>query len=409
MMRQQVSVVVVSRGRPDMLRRCLTGLARQIYEPFEIVVVADAPGRAMLRRLPVAAQVHIVAFDEANISQARNLGISAAAGDIVAFIDDDAVPEPAWLHHLAAPFAEPDVAAVGGHVRGRNGISWQSRAQSVDRLGQTAPIRLSDSRPVILTPTPGRAIKTEGTNMALRRSVLARIGGFDPRYRFFLDETDLNMRLADMGARTAIVPLAQVHHGFAPSALRRVDRVPLDLFEIGASWAVFLSAHCPPEDRDAAWRRVQREQRDRIVRHLIRGGLEPGDMRRLLASLNVGFEHGLQRHPAALPPLPDVTRRFLRFPIAAAKPPVFLAGRPWQSRALRDRARAMAGDGINVTLVCLSPTALFHRVAWRDGYWEHNGGLFGKSDRTQKLFSPWRFSQRVKAEFERVALERGLH
>lgn len=408
MTRPPVSVVVVSRGRPDALRRCLTGLARQIYDPFEIVVVADAPGRAMLRRLPLAAQVHLVAFDAANISQARNRGIAAAAGEIVAFIDDDAVPEPTWLHHLAAPFAEPDVAAAGGFVRGRNGISFQSRAQWVDRTGQTAPILLSDPHPVVLTPTHDKAIKTEGTNMALRRPVITAMGGFDPRYRFFLDETDVNMRLADRGARTAIVPLAQVHHGFAPSPLRRADRVPRDLFEIGASWAVFLSTHCPTGNRDAAWQRVRREQRNRLVVHLIRGGVEPADMRRLLTGLEAGFAAGLQRHGAALPALLDATRRFRRFPPAPADPPVLLAGRSWQARDLRRRARAMAEGGANVTVLRLSPTALYHRVAWRDGYWEQRGGLFGKSDRSQKLFSAWRFRRRVAAEIERFGPERGF-
>ncbi|MBI6628458.1 glycosyltransferase family 2 protein [Pontibaca salina] len=408
MNRLPVSVVVVSRGRPDALRRCLTGLSRLQYDAFEIIVVADEMGRTMLRRLPLLRQVHLIAFDGANISQARNLGIAAAAGEIVAFIDDDAVPEPTWLHHLTAPFAETDVAATGGYVRGRNGISFQTRAQSVDGTGQTAPIHLRDTNPVVLAPTRDKAIKTEGTNMALRRSVLAAMGGFDPRYRFFLDETDVNMRLADLGVRTAIVPLAQVHHGFAASARRRSDRVPLDLFEIGASCSVFLAAHCVPEERAAALRRVQHEQRTRLIQHLVRGGLEPRDMRRLLASLKAGFEHGLQRHPAPLPLLPKPTRCFLRFPAVTTKPPVFLAGRPWQRPMLRRRARHMAADGVNVTLILLSPTALLHRVSWRGTYWEQSGGIFGKSERSQKLFSFWRFSKRVAAEIERVGSVRVL-
>ncbi|MCB2152739.1 MAG: glycosyltransferase, partial [Rhodobacteraceae bacterium] len=59
---------------------------------------------------------------------ARNLGLAAAAGEIVAFIDDDAVPEPRWLARLTAPFADPGIAAAGGFVVGRNGISFQWRA-----------------------------------------------------------------------------------------------------------------------------------------------------------------------------------------------------------------------------------------------------------------------------------------
>ncbi|WP_333682970.1 glycosyltransferase family 2 protein [Pontibaca methylaminivorans] len=400
-----VSVVVVSHGRPQALCRCLTGLARQIHGPYEIVVVADGPGRAALARLPFADRLHVVGFDEANISRARNLGITAAAGDIVAFIDDDAVPEPAWLHHLAAAFSDPQVAAAGGYVRGRNGISFQSRARSVDHCGRTAPIRLRGPHPVALTPTRERAIKLEGTNMAFRRAVIAGLGGFDPRYRFFLDETDVNLRMGRRGLVSAIVPLAQVHHGFAASRFRRADRVPRDLHEIGASWAVFLNAHAPHRV-DAAWRRVQAEERARCIRHLIAGGIEPGAMRRLLASLEAGFAEGLTRRTSPLAPLPPPVRDFLRFTPLSVPDDRFLAGPSWRLGALRAEARALAESGINVTLLSLSPSALFHRVEWRDTHWEQRGGLFGKSKRSQPLLAFWRPSRRIEAERQRVAAAR---
>ncbi|WP_420014187.1 glycosyltransferase family 2 protein [Tateyamaria sp.] len=124
-----VSVVVVSRDRPTALLRCLTGLNQLQYLNFEVVVVADPKGEAAVARSPFADLVKLVGFDRANISEARNLGISHAAGDVVAFIDDDAVPEPTWLTQLVAPARRPNVAAMGGYVRGRNGISFQWRAQ----------------------------------------------------------------------------------------------------------------------------------------------------------------------------------------------------------------------------------------------------------------------------------------
>lgn len=75
--------------------------------------------------------------------------------------------------------------------------------------------------------------------MAIRRNVWVAIGGFDPAYHFYLDETDLNIRLARGGYITAIAPLAHVHHGFAKSISRRADRVLSDLYDIGASKTVF--------------------------------------------------------------------------------------------------------------------------------------------------------------------------
>ena len=233
-----VSVVIVSRGRPDALRRCLMGVAQLQYDPFEVVVVADPAGCDAVRGTEMAERIKLVAFDEANISAARNAGIAQAAGEVVAFIDDDAVPEPTWLRLLTAPAAmRPDVAAMGGTVRGRNGISFQWRAQGIDAQGEGHPLELKGDAAVVLHPPEGRAIKTEGTNMAFRRAALVALGGFDPAYRYFLDETDLNVRLARAGHATALVPDAQVHHGFAANALRTSARVPTDLFEIGASWA----------------------------------------------------------------------------------------------------------------------------------------------------------------------------
>ncbi|WP_157937576.1 glycosyltransferase family 2 protein, partial [Oceaniglobus roseus] len=235
----RVSVVVVSRGRPDALSRCLTGLAQLDHPAFEVIVVADEAGRRAAAAHPLAAQVKLLACGRPNISAARNIGIGAAAGDLVAFIDDDAVPEPSWLLHLAAPFADPDVAAAGGFVIGRNGISFQWRGRQVEDTGAALPLPFAGDAPVVPAPPPGGAIKTEGTNMALRREVLLALGGFDEAFAFYLDETDLNLRLARAGHRTALVPLAQVHHGFAPSERRRADRAPLSLFDIGASSAAF--------------------------------------------------------------------------------------------------------------------------------------------------------------------------
>jgi glycosyltransferase involved in cell wall biosynthesis len=90
-----VSVVVVSRDRPDALYRCVLGLSQLQYNPFEVIVVADAKGLARLDCFD--DKIKTVLFEEANISVARNLGVAHAAGEVIAYIDDDAVPEPTFL------------------------------------------------------------------------------------------------------------------------------------------------------------------------------------------------------------------------------------------------------------------------------------------------------------------------
>lgn len=401
-----VSVVIVSRHRPEALRRCLVGLSQMDYRPFEVVVVADPASCSDLRSLPEAVRAKLVPFDETNVAAARNAGIETAAGEIIAFIDDDAVPEPTWLRFLAAPFSVGDVAAAGGYVIGRNGISLCAGARWVDHAGETGPIAMSGSRAVVLTPTPQKAIRTEGTNMAVRRGVLTELGGFDPGFHFCLDDADLNLRLAEQGLKTAVVPLAQVHHGFAANATRRADRVPTDLFETGAGWAAFLGRHCDPPQRDAAWQRITAQERRRALGHMVTGALEPRAVRRLLQRLQDGFQAGAVRPAVPQPPLQVTDTDLAPYVTGPPMRTRVLAGRVWSRSRLRARALATNRP---VTVIRLSPTALFHKVRFNtDGYWEQTGGLFGRSDRTQPLFRWARFDRRVAQEIDRVRVVRNL-
>ena len=398
-----VSVVIVSRDRPRALRRAVLGVSQLYYPNFELVVVADPSGVAALGDLSVAQQAKIVSFDQPNISAARNVGLAQAAGEIVAFLDDDAVPEPSWLDHLAAPFASRDVNAATGFVRGRNGISWQWRASMVNGTGDTREVSIKGDDPTTLIPESGWVPKTEGTNMAFRRDALLNAGGFDPRYAFFLDETDLNLRLA---TPTVIVPLAQVHHGFCASPRRRADRVPRDLFDIGASWAVFLGTHCQTRRRQEAWEARRRAEWTRAVTHMVRGGLEPRDVRRLMKRLDQGFADGhgrprrsdgadLRSHAAAAP-------SFRRFPTTCANGDVH-SGLSFRANALDDAARQSLKAGRTATILRFSLTTLYHHMRFTDaGYWLQTGGLYGRSVRSEPLVQFQRAIPRFDKEAKRM-------
>ena len=396
-----VSVVVVSQGRPQALTRCLTGLSQLVYPTFEIIVVTNREGQTALA--PWSGRIKLVRYDEENISAARNLGIRQAAGDIVAFIDDDAVPEPTWLDHLCGVFASPAVAA-GGYVIGRNGISlqWGARVALADATSEPLPI--TGSKPEFHRGSAGQAIKTEGTNMAFRKDILLMNGGFDPVFRFYLDETDLNLRLAAQDAVTAIVPRAVVHHGFTASKRRTADRVPLTLFEIGASVAAFLRRHSEQAQVASLIDAERERQSKRLYRHLIDGRLEPRDVRRLLKSFDEGCKAGLGRPVTRPESIPEGDAGFVPFSTSTSRGHRVVSGRSWQSARILDEARSLVRQGHRVSVFVLSPTIRRHRVVFHsDGFWLQSGGLFGASDRRDPAFRYWRFQDRIDREVARVA------
>ncbi len=394
-----VSVVVVSHGRPDALCLALTGIGQLDYPSFEIVVVADQDGIKAVGRHPLAGQIKIVQFDTANISSARNAGIAVAGGQIIAFIDDDAVPEPTWLTHLIAPFSDLRVGAAGGYVIGRNGISFQWKGRTIDQHAQARDLPIQGDSPQVFANTPRSVIKTEGTNMAVRRDVLVALGGFDPAFEFYLDETDLNMRIGQAGHHTAIVPLAQVHHGYAGSSRRREDRVPTDLTQIGASLAVYLTKHSGDLGQHKS---LRDEQRRRLIRHMVSGAILPSDVARILASFDRGWADGLSRAFGAM-------RDFgIAPPFRSVQP---TRHGPMQVLSGFDDQHLMtaANSGHRTTVFQFSRTALFHRVQFTpEGFWLHKGGLFGKSDRRGRLVQPWRVGSRVTSELQRIKEVRGV-
>jgi GT2 family glycosyltransferase len=391
-----VSVIVVSRARGAELRLCLMALTQQDHPSFEVIVVADPEGLAEAAYAEAGGMpLKKVAFDEANISAARNAGLAQAAGEVVAFIDDDAVAEPSWLSRLSAPFTDPSVVAATGFVRDRNGISLQWGAAWIDRFGVDHPIEIADAGGVF-DAEADRAIKTQGTNCAFRRDALLAIGGFDPAYRFFHDETDVNLRLR---ARTAVVPLAQVVHGFAASAQRTGERVPKTLWDIGASTAIFLRRHAGQADLSRAKAALFAEQGQRLAKHRHAGRIKLQNEAELLKGLADGWHDGMERALGPLAPSPLATANFLPLPQPGLRKGVVISARPRHAAQARTDAKRAVAEGRIVTLICLSLSAQPHRLQFDPaGFWLHQGGIFGRSLREGPRFRLSRLHWRVAQE-----------
>jgi cellulose synthase/poly-beta-1,6-N-acetylglucosamine synthase-like glycosyltransferase len=111
----RVTVVIPTYRRPEHLERCLAGLIKQSVAPAETIVVhrvGDDATTAVMRECPHT--VGEVVVTEPGVLTAMEAGVAAASSDIVAFIDEDAVPRADWLERLGRHFQDPEVGGVGG-------------------------------------------------------------------------------------------------------------------------------------------------------------------------------------------------------------------------------------------------------------------------------------------------------
>ena len=152
------------------------------------------------------------------LSSARNTGVALATGDIVAFLDDDAVAEPTWIGRLLAAYSDPDVVACGGAVAptldGDRPAWWPVEFDWIVGCSYTGlPTERADVRNVI------------GANMSVRRQAVVDAGGFPEgigrvgRRPVGCEETDLLIRVGQRRPESRVVyePAAVVHH-FVPKA-----------------------------------------------------------------------------------------------------------------------------------------------------------------------------------------------
>jgi GT2 family glycosyltransferase/LmbE family N-acetylglucosaminyl deacetylase len=198
----KVSVVVAAYNAAGTLDDCLRSVEKLRYPDYEVIVVNDGSRdatEAIARQFPFRC----ISTPNQGISAARNVGMRAATGEIVAYLDSDANADPDWLHYLAMTFMKSDVAGVGGPNIVPAEDNWV--AQCIYR---------SPGRPTQVMLNDQYAEHIPGCNMSFRKSALEDIGGFDPVFRVAADDVDICWRLMDAGYRIGFSPSAVVwHHG----------------------------------------------------------------------------------------------------------------------------------------------------------------------------------------------------
>lgn len=222
----RISVVINTLNREKSLRDTLESFRWQTYAgQFEVIVV-NGPSTDNTQALIESwlPKIRVGSCPAANLSMSRNIGICMAAGDIVAFIDDDGIPEPEWLAQIAAAYERDEVGGAGGRVYDHTGYHFQSEYCLVDRLANP-DTSVPGAMPQRCFPGSFQFPHLLGTNATFRRTALLEIGGFDEEFEYFLDETDVCLRLMDAGYLIRQLEDAYVHHKFAASNVRTEKKV----------------------------------------------------------------------------------------------------------------------------------------------------------------------------------------
>jgi O-antigen biosynthesis protein len=196
----RVSVVVCAHNAERTIGECLDRLAALDYPDYEVIVVDDGSTDATAD-IVAERDARLIRTPNEGLSSARNTGLEACTGSIVAYIDSDAYPDPQWLKYLAASFLDSDHAGIGG-----------PNIAPADSPRVAQCVARAPGGPIHVLLSDLEAEHIPGCNMAFRREALAAIGGFDPRYRAAGDDVDVCWRIRERGETLGFSPAAMVWH-----------------------------------------------------------------------------------------------------------------------------------------------------------------------------------------------------
>jgi O-antigen biosynthesis protein len=196
----RISVVVCSYNGERTIRECLQAVNQLEYTNYEVIVVDDG---SVDDTAKIAKEFgfRVISTENRGLSSARNTGMENATGDIIAYIDDDAYPDPHWLKFLAYSFMHSNHVAVGGPNIPPPGDGFIADC-----------VANSPGGPVHVLLSDNEAEHIPGCNMAILKEHLKEIGGFDPTFRVAGDDVDICWRLRERGWTIGFNPTAVVWH-----------------------------------------------------------------------------------------------------------------------------------------------------------------------------------------------------
>ncbi|MFG0245312.1 MAG: glycosyltransferase family 2 protein [Phycisphaerales bacterium JB052] len=294
--RRATSVIIVTRDRADVLPRCLESIAGQQPAPDEVVIVRgnEQSFPDQLRDQFKHLSIKVLECMEPNISLARNIGMEHATGEVIAFIDDDAIAHPNWLNAFSVALdLDPHAWIAGGTVLDAR----ESSKPPEFMLGHIHPcgrqIEVVESN---ASPVPrGYLASVKGCSFALRMDRVPSGLRFDPFFRFAFDENDLVLTIHEQGGGVIHVPESVVEHLHAPGAYRSKGAMDRDWATEFASHTRFMRKHTSGTGRLMGWGVVL----GRLCVHscracwtLMRGQIGPGRAMRCVLDAISGIRRG---------------------------------------------------------------------------------------------------------------------
>lgn len=197
----RISVVICAYNAERTMDACLASLRHLRYPNYEVIVVNDGSTDRTEQIARGYPEFRLISQPNKGLSVARNVGMEAATGEIVAYTDSDCVVDPDWLTYLAYKFVSTDFVGVGG-----------PNLPPPEDSAVAAYVAAAPGGPTHVLIDDEVAEHIPGCNMAFRKKALQAIGGFDPLHRAAGDDVDVCWRLQDAGYRIGFSPAAQVWH-----------------------------------------------------------------------------------------------------------------------------------------------------------------------------------------------------
>jgi O-antigen biosynthesis protein len=196
----RISVVCCSYNGAKFIGDCLDGLAVQDYPDYEVIVIDDG-STDDTAAIAARYDVRLASQKNKGLSAARNQGMRHATGEIIAYIDDDAYPDPDWLRYIAWTYMRYGVDGAGGPNLPPSGDG---------EMADLVALAPGGPNHVLISDTVAEHVP--GCNSTYRTEALRAIGGYDTRFRTAGDDVDVGWRIQQNGGTIGFSAGAMVWH-----------------------------------------------------------------------------------------------------------------------------------------------------------------------------------------------------